>query len=115
MVVVQAKQREGNANLVVEIPFRIKQVVFGRQDGCQKFFGRCFPVRPSDGDDGTTDRFAMPVCQLLQRFEHIVDHHRPFVRVVIRIVNNRITASSLQRLLGESVPVEFLPFQGEEY
>ena len=63
---VEAQQRLGNADVVVEVALGRHAVIALGEHGAHQFLGRCLAVGAGDGDDGDVKAAAMLARQVLE-------------------------------------------------
>ncbi len=112
------QQRQGHADVVVEIALRGRDTVFPGQDGGNEVLGRGLAVGAGQADHR---QFPLPYVrtvpdgQFAQRGERVFDPDQSFVMADLRVmIHDRPGGAGIQRLEGVVVSVEILSAQGEE-
>ena len=113
---LEAEQGERHANMVVQVAFRVEQMVATAQYGGYQFLGRGLAVGASDADDACTQLAAVMAGQALERQQAVVGQQ---VTVVARheifgFVDDGVGTSAFQCLGGKGVAVKCVSLQGNE-
>ena len=114
MRLTKTKQCQRHANMIIQVAFRIKQVILGGKDRRDQFLGRRLTVRTRNTDHRQAQPVPMLSGQRLQCPQGIVDQDRTIARQILGIIDHRIGATFLQSRRRVLVPIETLALQGKE-
>ena len=73
VAVVEAEQRLGNANVVVEVALRRHYVIALSQHSTNQFLGGCLAIRASNANDRNIELATMLASQVLIGLQTVID------------------------------------------
>ena len=109
-----AEDRQGHADVVVQVPFRGRDLEMRGQDLADEFLGRGLAVRAGQADDGNLQLLPMPGRELLQRPERVRETEEAGVVALGVVIDDGIGGAGLEGLQGIGVAVESLALEGDE-
>ena len=110
----EAKQREGYADVVVEVALRAERAEASGEDSGHELLCRRLAVRAGDANDGCVECFAMQSGEALQGLEDTVDAKESRIVRQRRIINDGVSAAVAERLQGKGITVEGVAFECEK-
>ena len=109
-----AQDGQGHADVVVQVALGGRDREVGGQDLADEFLGGRLPVRAGQADDRDVQVLPMAGRQLLEGLERIREPEQPGVVPLDIVVHDGVGGAGLEGLRSIGVPVERLPFQGDE-
>ena len=112
----QAKQGEGNTDVIVQISQGIEHVVSLRKYGGHQFLGSSLSVCTRNADDGCTHLPTVVIGKLLQGLQAVFHHDVSCIACggIGFFIYYGISTSAFQRSGGKGISVERLAFQRNE-
>ena len=97
--------------MVVEVAHGGMGTITATEHGMDKLFGCGLAIGAGDAKDGDSELCTMVPCQLLQRRQHIIDHHAAVVHLILRVAEDTHCSPLFQCLGRESIAIESLSLE----
>ena len=109
-----AKNRQGNADVVVQVSLRGRDLEMCGQDLTDEFLGRRLTVRAGEADDRDVQLLPMEGREFLQRPERVREAEEAGIVTLGVLIDNGIGGTGLEGLHRIGVAVERFALQGDE-
>ena len=109
-----AEDRQGHADVVVQVPLRGRDREMRGENLADEFLGRGLAVRAGQADDGNPQLLPMPGRELLQRPERVREAEEAGVVALGVFIDDGIGGAGLEGLPRVGVAVERFALEGHE-